>query len=542
MSRQLLDNVMEHFDSGKQARKGYARPTHVDMLRMGKTAIKRGVDPVTGKKYTLYADESVLPKPDHDYRRPAEEMLYPTRMLIQLQGGHHPDEFTPERNLVEADDLEPDGLNSNYEEYRQAFIEDLVNRNSSGVRESISYELEDGRKTGYLGYQQIMRVAPYLPPTVRSLNPREKPKSTAVSSMAEGNAWDADPRRPQQRTGLNNRAGNVNMFDSQTEGTDTDTTRSDTQRHGTHQEIARGRMPITVAGFNTGTTEYKSDRPEPQRLGTQEEIARGRMPVTVPGYNAGTTDYRSDRPDSQRLGTEQEVARGRMPIQAAVHNAGTVRTNSERPGRQRVGDHSEVARGRMPVQAAVHNAGTVRTSSERPGTQRVGDRGEVARDRMPVQAAVHNAGTVRTSSERPGTQRPGGLKSMPLLQSVVGTVTQGLQAAADAFTQRSRRGVADTVTTDNLAAFQDGFSREMNIPGIKGEATSTPNNRKSYYETRLDNDGWSGNNGDASGFDLFEAQSLRKPRSNADDVAMQAKIMRESHDRAMHLPNPGYFA
>jgi hypothetical protein len=538
---------MEHFDSSTQARNGYARLTHADMARMGKTAVKRGVDPVTGKSYTIYADDRDLPKPDHDYRRPAEEMQYPTRMLIQLQGGHHPDEYTPERDLVVADDLEPGGsgvTSGMYEDYRSAFVEDLVRRNLTGTREPIAYELDDGRKTGYLGYQKIMRVAPYLPPTQRSFDLRDKPKAMANAAMTEGNAWDADPRRPQQRTGSANRAGNVNMRDSQIEGIDTDTTRSDTQRQGTTGEVARGRMPITVPGFNAGSTEYKTDRPGTQRPGTEQEIARGRMPITVPGFNAGSTEYKTDRPGTQRPGTEQEVARGRMPITVPGFNAGTVRTSSERPGPQKVGDYTEVAHGRMPVQAAVHNAGGVRTSSERPGPQKVGDYTEVAHGRMPVQAAVHNAGGVRTTTERPGTQRPGETNQMPLFQSLVGTVTQGLQAAADAFTQRARRGVADSVTTDNLAAYQDGLARDINAPGIQGEAPSAPNDRKGHFDSRLDNDGWGADNGDASGFDLFGAQSLRKPRSRADDTALQAQIMSQSNDRAMysHLPNPGYFA
>ncbi|WP_298331013.1 hypothetical protein [Asticcacaulis sp.] len=471
------------------------------------------MDPVTGKSYTIYADDNDLPKPDHDYRRPAEEMLYPTRKLVQLMGGHHPDEVTPERDLVEADDLEPDGLNANYEDYRRAFIEDLVLRNSSGVRESIPVEFEDGRKTGMLGYQHIARIKPYVKPVIRPFDPREKPQVTAQSSMTEGSDWDADPRRPQQRTGTTNRAGNASMRDSNTEG----------------------------------TTDYKTERPGTQRPGFEQEVARGRMPVqaSVVMNNAGTTKYETDRPGTQRPGFEQEVARGRMPVQAAtfLNNAGTVRTSTERPGTQRPGTIQEVGRGRMPVQAAVHNAGTVRTTTERPGPQRVGDQGEVARDRMPAQAAVHNAGVVQTSTERPGTQRPGALNELPLLQSIVGTVTQGLQAAADAFTQRSRRGVADSVTVDNLAAYQDGLSVGIAAPGVKTEAAAPFNTRKSYFETRLDEaPAWGADNGDASGFDLFGAQSLRKPRSSADDMAMQAQIMRQAHDNAMYLPNPGYLA
>ena len=169
----------------------------------------KGIDPVTGRSFTMYSNRRALPKPGRDYRPPASDMQLPNRKLIFMQGNYHSSDPDRHREMVQGreDRLQPDGSRQQLflQQHVRAFQHDNALRMTGTRLETPEKQFQTGNKAGFLGVHNLMRIVGFLPPTLRAKLMGQAPAKD-TNDMAQGVRSTESMLRPTQRPGLKQRA------------------------------------------------------------------------------------------------------------------------------------------------------------------------------------------------------------------------------------------------------------------------------------------------------------------------------------------------
>jgi hypothetical protein len=318
-------------------------PTHEDMQRRGWVPQRTGVDPVTGRRFTAYANPRSLPPPGRDYRPLADDMERPSRRLIDMQGNHHSSDPVITREPVEGREghLHRDGTNFGHviADHVRAADHDRALRTGGMRREAPEREFQGGNKAGFLGYQNLMRFIPFMPPTQRNTTKaHEKVKKVDPSAMAGGKRGDTMTQQPTQRPGLEQRAGQattVHVDGGERAPARTANNRADEIRDltgqrakteldrsmQTHQGLRQDQqsqlnVPMRLAtktrdvgrqteGHAGGIQRTVDTRPQPMGLASLTSTARGMIQRVTETLTSGRKSDTSDRAVPDREGLER---------------------------------------------------------------------------------------------------------------------------------------------------------------------------------------------------------------------------------------------